>query len=123
MIRDLFKQTSSSISEELKQFGITLYLTNDHVVDRAIDRSIDIQFIASALRNFKTNHICEFVYLASFPEDIRPWRMELRGNEGVIIVLSRYDDKKWKFNTLLDPAIHSLHDDEKPGTFHNRIMI
>ena len=113
----LYVDTCKSINDEIST--IQIQANHKHLLNRTKTRNIDIEDIATVLHKFKNNHICQFVFWASVPLKERPFRIELF-TEAAIIVLSRIDEDKWKFNTVLDPNIHSKHN-SKTGTFHRRI--
>ncbi|MCK5019972.1 MAG: hypothetical protein KAS32_23155 [Candidatus Peribacteraceae bacterium] len=111
-LHDIIK-TISDIAE------VNIYISYKHIVSRMKDRDIDLIQILESLALLRNNHICEFIYLISLNDSIRPFRIEFK-SDSVIIVFG-YANGDWKFSTILDPKRHSMHRDEKKSNFYARI--
>jgi hypothetical protein len=122
LVFNVIREASRRINTELSRFGIKLESNQGHMISRMKERDINVIDVAQNLHKLTKGHMCEFLFLITLPEDIRPFRIELYTTE-VIVSLSRMDEFVWKINTVLDPSKHSKYHDEKTGNFCKRINL
>ncbi|HHE64888.1 MAG TPA: hypothetical protein ENL09_02590, partial [Bacteroidetes bacterium] len=106
LIRQVVIDATNKLNEIFKEDD--LYFINNwkHIVKRSRERSLDVSLIRELLDCFIDHNLDKFIGLAKLPYQQRPFRIEIRSPD-LIIMFSRMDDYKWKINTLLDPKIHS----------------
>lgn len=83
---------------------VKIYLNTKHVINRMQQRNIHISDICNLLIKLGANRLCELLYYTYLPENIRPFKLQIRSNN-CVICLSRRDDNIWSLTTLLSPGM------------------
>lgn len=109
------------IFDELLNIDCLITVNIGHILKRIADRSLDALDIVKALQYARAGKFAEmFRNMFTDQSSNRPFNVEFKTRDIILVWTRRNDD--WCLTTVLDPRIHSLHEDEKAdSTFFMRI--